>query len=480
MELKKINENVWELPETYKQGMKVKGNIYLNDELYEGLQKDVFEQIANVACLPGIQKYSLAMPDCHYGYGFCIGGVAAFDERYGVISPGGVGFDINCGVRLIKTNLSKKDVEDKTKLKELLNEIFTNVPSGLGSKGKIRLDNNQIDTVLEEGVEWAIKEGYGTKKDLERIEENGRMKEADASFVSESAKKRGKPQLGSLGSGNHFLEIQYVDEIFNEETAKVYGVEKDQLMIMVHTGSRGLGHQICADYLRRMENATKKYNIKIPDRQLACAPINSEEGEAYFKAMSCGANYAWANRQLITHWVREAFEKVFKNSYENMGMEIVYDVAHNIAKKETHIVDGKEKSVIVHRKGATRAFGPNHSEIPEIYRPVGQPVIIPGDMGTASYLLSGTELAMEKTFGSTAHGAGRTLSRVKALQMYKSSEVQERLEKEGILVMADSKGVIAEECPEAYKDIEAVANVCDNSGIALKVSRLKPLGVVKG
>ncbi|MBA2852402.1 tRNA-splicing ligase RtcB [Methanococcus maripaludis] len=474
----KIAEKTYQLPVSYKDCMRVPGNVYLDELLFEHLEADVFEQIANVACLPGIQKYSLAMPDCHYGYGFCIGGVAAFDEAIGVISPGGVGFDINCGVRLVKTNLTKNDVTPK--LKELLSEIFKNVPSGLGSKGKIRITKDEIDSVLEEGVLWAVEEGYGWKKDINHIEEHGKMKEADPTLVSDNAKKRGLPQLGSLGSGNHFLEVQYVDEIFDEDAAKTFGVSPDQVVLMIHTGSRGLGHQICADYLRYMENAAKKYNIKLPDRQLACAPINSEEGQKYFKAMSCGANYAWANRQLITHWIRESFETIFKTSAEDLEMDIIYDVAHNIAKKEQHLIDGVLKNVVVHRKGATRAFGPGHAEIPSDYVNIGQPVIIPGDMGTASYLMHGTEKAMEQTFGSTAHGAGRALSRVKALKLYTGNEVQEKLQKRGILVMADSKGVIAEECPEAYKDIENVADICHDSGISLKVAKMKPMGVVKG
>jgi tRNA-splicing ligase RtcB len=474
----KIKENVWELPKEYKKEMNVPGRVYLNDVLFENLEDDVLEQVANVACLPGIQKYSLAMPDCHYGYGFCIGGVAAFDEKTGVISPGGVGFDINCGIRLLKTNLTKEDVQPK--IKELVHKLFKNIPSGLGSKGKIRITKNEIDDVLEEGVKWAIDNNYGWDEDINYIEENGCMKEADASYVSDNAKKRGLPQLGSLGSGNHFLEIQYVDEVFDEESAKVYGIEKNQVVIMIHTGSRGLGHQICSDYLRYMEKAARKYNIKLPDRQLACAPINSEEGIKYFKAMNCGANYAWTNRQLITHWVRESFEDVFKTPAEDLEMSILYDVAHNIAKREKHKIDGKLKSVIVHRKGATRAFGPGCEDIPEVYRKIGQPVIIPGDMGTASYLMHGTTIAMEETFGSTAHGAGRALSRAKALKLYNSNTIKTELERKGIYIMADSKGVIAEECSEAYKSIELVADVAHNSGISLKVSRMKPMGVVKG
>ncbi|HID47277.1 MAG TPA: RtcB family protein [Methanothermococcus okinawensis] len=474
----KVDDYVWELPKGYKECMRVPGRLYLNDELVKHLEREVLEQVANVACLPGIQKYSLAMPDCHYGYGFCIGGVAAFDEKKGVISPGGVGFDINCGVRLIKTNITREEIQPY--IKELVKTLFKNIPSGLGSKGKIRLSKNEIDQVLEEGAYWAIENGYGWKRDVKYIEDNGCIREADASLVSDSAKKRGLPQLGTLGSGNHFLEIQYVDRIFDERAAKVYGVEKDQVLIMIHSGSRGLGHQICADYLRYMEKAAKKYNIKLPDRQLACAPITSEEGMKYFKAMNCGANYAWANRQIITHWVRESFEDVLRIPAEDLEMDIIYDVAHNIAKREIHRVNSKLKKVIVHRKGATRSFGPGSEEIPGKYASVGQPVILPGDMGSASYLMHGTERAMRETFGSTAHGAGRVLSRAKALKIYSSKEIKDKLENMGIYVMADSRGVLAEECPEAYKDIDIIADTVHNAGISKKVSRMKPLGVIKG
>ncbi len=478
MNLNKINDNLMELPKTYKKEMKVSGRIYLNDKLMENFESDLLDQVANVACLPGILKHSLAMPDAHFGYGLPIGGVAGFDENMGVIVPGGIGFDINCGVRLLKTNITKKDI--KPYIKDLLNTMFKNVPSGLGSKGKVKINRNQINEVLEEGVNWAIENNYGWDKDKKYIEENGCMKEGDSTFVSDNAKKRGLPQLGSLGSGNHFLEIQYVDNIFNEEASKTIGLEKDNVVVLIHTGSRGLGHQICADYLRIMESATKKYNISIPDRQLACAPINSDEGQNYFKAMCCGANYAWTNRQLITHWVRESFEKVFKTNAEDLEMDIIYDVAHNIAKKEKHTINGKTKNVLVHRKGATRAFAPYSNEVPTKYQKIGQPVIIPGDMGTASYLMVGTNKAMEETFGSTAHGAGRVMSRAKALKTYNSQKVVDDLAKQGILVVADSKGVVAEECPETYKDIEEVANVVHNAGISLKVCKMKPLGVVKG
>ncbi|WP_394355309.1 RtcB family protein [Methanothermococcus sp.] len=421
----------------------------------------VLDKIKEIKKIPYNSKlYDVSIP--HQSHNFIANGVVVH----------------NCGVRLLKTNLTKKEVQPK--IKELVHKLFKNIPSGLGSKGKIRITKNEIDDVLEEGVKWAINNNYGWDEDINYIEEKGCIKEADASLVSDNAKKRGLPQLGSLGSGNHFLEIQYVDEVFDEEAAKVYGVEKNQVVIMIHTGSRGLGHQICSDYLRYMEKAARKYNIKLPDRQLACAPINSEEGIRYFKAMNCGANYAWTNRQLITHWVRESFEEVFKTPAEDLEMNILYDVAHNIAKREKHKIDGKLKNVVVHRKGATRAFGPGCKEIPQEYRKIGQPVIIPGDMGTASYLMHGTTTAMEETFGSTAHGAGRALSRAKALKLYDSNNIKAELERKGIYIMADSKGVIAEECSEAYKSIELVADVAHNSGISLKVSRMKPMGVVKG
>ncbi|WP_423792996.1 RtcB family protein [Methanocaldococcus indicus] len=383
----------------------------------------------------------------------------------------------NCGVRLIKTNLTKDEV--KPKIMKLVKTLFRNIPSGLGSKGIIKFSKSVMDDVLEEGARWAVKEGYGWKEDLEVLEENGCMTEADASYVSDKAKERGRVQLGSLGSGNHFLEVQYVQEIYDEEVAKVFGLEENQVVVLVHTGSRGLGHQVCTDYLRVLEKAVRKYNIKIPDRQLACAPFQSEEGQSYYKAMCCAANFAWANRQMITHRVRESFEEVFKRYAEDMEMHILYDVSHNIAKKEEHIIDNKKVKVIVHRKGATRAFY-NHEAIPKPYRDVGQPVLLPGDMGTASYVMVGTEVAMRETFGSTAHGAGRKLSRAKALKLWKGKEIKRRLEDEGIVVLSDSKAVLAEEAPDAYKNIDLVADTCEEAGISKKVARLRPMGVIKG
>ncbi|MEM4195574.1 MAG: RtcB family protein, partial [Methanothermobacter sp.] len=411
-------------------------------------------------------------------YGFSIGGVGAFSARTGVISPGGVGFDINCGVRMVRTNLDHEDV--RPKIKELINTLFTNVPSGVGSKGKIRLRPGEIDEVLENGAKWAVENGYGWDQDLKFLEENGKMDDASADKVSDKAKKRGIPQLGSLGSGNHFLEVQMIDEIFDEEAAAAYGVSPGKVAVMIHSGSRGCGHQVCSDYLRLMDKAYRRYKINIPDRQLACAPVDSDEAMDYFQAMAAAANYAWANRQMIVHWVRESFESVFGMSAEDMEMEIVYDVAHNIAKREVHTVKGRDTELFVHRKGATRAFGPGRKEIPAEYRKIGQPVIIPGTMGTSSYLLHGTEVAMEETFGSTAHGAGRKMSRAGAKKTYRGEEVQRKLESEGIYVRATSMPVVAEEAPGAYKNVDLVVRTTHETGISRLVARMLPLGVAKG
>jgi len=476
--LNKIRECVWELPSSYKKEMKVPGRIFLNDNTIREVDEGAIEQIANVACLPGIQKFSIGLPDVHFGYGFPIGGVAAFSARNGVISPGGVGFDINCGVRLIKTNLTHEDI--KTKIKEIVDALFKNIPSGVGSKGKIRLQEGQIDEVLDKGAEWAVENGYGWESDLEFLEENGKMEAADSTKVSDKAKKRGIPQLGSLGSGNHFLEVQKMDEIFDDNVAKVFGLEKGQIVVLIHTGSRGCGHQICSDYLRVMDRAAKRYNINLPDRQLACAPVDSEEAQNYFKGMAAAANYAWANRQMIVHWTRESFEQVLKQDAEEMGMEIVYDVAHNIAKKEIHKIKGRNMELYVHRKGATRAFAPGREEVPKKYRDVGQPVLIPGTMGTASYILSGTETAMEETFGSSAHGAGRKMSRAGAKREYKGEEVKKLLESKGIVIRASSMPVVAEEAPGAYKDVDEVVKTSAEAGISHLVGKMVPLGVSKG
>ena len=477
-EIKKIKDNVYEIPGSYNKKMRASGRLYVDDESFEALEEGAVQQIVNVACLPGVYRYSIAMPDIHFGYGFPIGGVAAFNMRNGIVSPGGVGFDINCGVRLIKSNLSLEDVQDH--LDELVDALFKNVPSGVGSKGKVKLSREDIDNVLDYGAEWAVEKGYGWDEDLEVLEENGRIKAADSSKVSDKAKKRGIPQLGSLGSGNHFLEIQVVDEVYNEEVAKVYGLEEGMIVIMVHTGSRGCGHQVCSDYLRLMDKAYKNYKIDIADRQLACAPLDSKEAQNYLKAMYAAANYAWANRQMITHWIRESFEEVLGKSAKDMDMQIVYDVAHNIAKEETHDFKGNDIEVLVHRKGATRAFGPGREEVPLKYREVGQPVLIPGTMGTASYVLHGTQTAMEETFGSTAHGAGRVLSRSKAKKDYNPDDIVNNMESNGIKIKATSRNVIAEEAPGAYKDVDSVVRVSDSTGIAKLVCKVKPLAVTKG
>ncbi len=460
--------------------MKVDGIIYADANLIEEIKADQApEQVANVATLPGIVKYSLAMPDIHWGYGFAIGGVAAFDVTNGVISPGGVGYDINCGVRLLRTRLERADLKPEL-LEKLVRAVFYNVPSGVGSKGKIRISKETVVQVLTKGARWAVEQGYGTEEDLEYTEERGEMPGADLSGVSQRALERGMPQLGTLGAGNHFLEIQEVVEIYDPKAAAELGIHLHQITVMIHTGSRGLGYQICDDNVKSLLAAARKYGIDLVDRQLACAPVDSPEGKKYFGAMVAAANYAWANRQAITHWVREAFSEVLGIPIEKLGMTQVYDVAHNIAKIEEHTVNGKRMKLCVHRKGATRAFPPNHPALPEKYRHLGQPVIIPGDMGRSSYLLLGTTTAAEQTFGSACHGAGRVWSRTKALEETKRRDVAAELRAKGILVMAASREVLNEEVPDAYKNVDQVVDVCHRAGIARKVARMRPLGVVKG
>ncbi len=471
---KRIEKYIWEIPTKYKDGMRVPGRLFVSERMLKDVEEGAIEQIANVATLPGIRKYSMAMPDVHLGYGFPIGGVAAFGEEDGIISPGGVGFDINCGVRLIRTNLTKKDVEGK--IKDLVDLLFREVPSGVGSESRIRLSKDDFEEIFHRGVRWAVENGYGVERDIEFCEENGSMKGAKSSAISQKAMDRGRQQLGTLGSGNHFLEIQYVAEIYDEDAAKTFGLFKDQLVVMVHCGSRGFGHQVCTDHLRILERASRKYGIRLPDKQLACAPIGSEEAENYFGAMVAAANYAWTNRQLITHWVRESFKKFFGMSEEDLGMDLVYDVAHNVAKVEVH--DGEK--VYVHRKGATRAFGPGNEDIPKEYRAVGQPVIIPGSMGTPSFVLRGTEEAMKITFGSTCHGAGRVMSRERAKRTFRGERIRQDLLRAGIYVRATSGAVIAEEAPGVYKSSEDVVDVVHNVGISLKVAKMLPLGVAKG
>ena len=479
--LEKIDKYVWRIPRKYKPGMRVPGMVFADDDLLKKMKTDrTLEQCANVAHLPGIYKYSITLPDGHEGYGFPIGGVAATDYDEGVISPGGVGYDINCGVRLITTNMTEQDI--RPKLADLTSVIFRNVPCGLGSRRKdFRVTVHELDRLLLDGVQWVIDQGLGWAEDAEHCEEKGCMENANPDKVSTTAKNRGLTQIGTLGSGNHFLEIQKVDKIFNPEVAKVFGIEHEgQVTVMIHCGSRGFGHQICSDYLRIMERAVHKYKIALPDRELACAPGNSKEAEDYFQAMACAVNYAFANRQAIMHWVRQSFEEVFKKPAEELGLNLVYDVAHNIAKIEVHRVNGQNRKVWVHRKGATRAFPAGKMEVPADYRAVGQPVLIPGSMGTSSWLLLGTEKAMEITFGSTAHGAGRMMSRAAAKRRFYGGDVKKALEQRGIVVRAASQVVLAEEADPAYKDVDRVAEVSHQVGIATKVARMVPLAVVKG
>ena len=478
--LEQIDDYRWVINTDYKPGMRVPGLLYADEKMLDQIGEEHSpEQVANVAFLPGIVGKSMAMPDIHWGYGFPIGGVAATRVSDGVISPGGVGFDINCGVRLLATNLTEKDV--KPKIEGIISQLFTNIPSGVGSSGRITLKGNQINKVLRNGAKWAVEEGYGEKEDLEFAEENGCLKQADPGQVSEKAKKRGMPQLGTLGSGNHFLEIQVVREIFDETAAEAFGVyEKGQVLILIHTGSRGLGYQVCDDYLKTMGKAVKAYGIEIPDRQLACAPVKSPEGQAYLAAMNCAANYAWANRQCITHWTRQTFSNIFGQSPRELGLRLVYDIAHNIAKIEEHKLNKKKVSLCVHRKGATRAFPAGHPEIPAAYQNIGQPVLVPGDMGRYSYLAVGTERAMEETFGSTCHGAGRVRSRSAAKRELSASDIADELHGKGITFRVASKSALVEEASQAYKDVAEVINVAANAGISRKVLKARPIGVIKG
>lgn len=479
-QLVKIDEYHWKIPQTYKEGMRVPGLIYASEEMLESIgEEQTPEQVANVAFLPGIVNFSMAMPDMHWGYGFPIGGVAAMGVKDGVISPGGVGYDINCGVRLLRTNLNEAEV--RLKINQLLGELFANVPSGLGSQGKIRVSQKEMRELMIDGAHWAVKHGFGSKEDLDATEESGRMKNADPGRVSDKAVKRGMPQAGTLGSGNHFLEVQIVKEIFEPQIAKVMGIEAvGQILVLIHTGSRGFGHQVCTDHLRVMEEAVSRYGIKLPDRQLACAPIDSKEGRDYLAAMACAANYAWCNRQCIVHWVRESFSKVFAKTPEDLGMRQIYDVAHNIAKIEEHKVEGQKLKVCVHRKGATRAFPPGHEDIPQRYKEIGQPVFIPGDMGRCSFIAVGTQKAMEESFGSTCHGAGRILSRHAARRSLRGKDVAQDLERRGITIKTGNTPSLAEEASQAYKDVTEVIEVCHQAGISKKVARATPLGVIKG
>jgi len=477
---KKIGNMEYRIEADSNRGMKVPVTIYADEALMQKMMTDrTITQAINVSTLPGVQKHVVVLPDGHEGYGFPVGGVAAMDAEEGMISPGGVGYDINCGVRLIRTNLTEKDV--RPKLKDLVTELFNSIPSGVGSKGAVKLNFSELDEVLVKGVRWAIDHGYGSNDDADVCEENGQIKNADPNKISPTARKRGAPQLGSLGSGNHFLEVQKVQEIHDKEAAKRMGIYNEgQITILIHCGSRGFGHQVCSDYLRVSEQALQKYNITLADRELACVPNSSEEGESYRKAMFAALNYAWSNRQMITHWTRKAFERVFKQSEADLDMKLIYDVAHNIAKVEKHKIDGKLKSVVVHRKGATRAFPAGRDEIPQKYRDLGQPVFIPGSMGTGSWILLGQPNSMELSFGSTAHGAGRMMSRSAARRNFTEVQVQKSLGDKGIFIKALTREGVVEETPEAYKDVDAVANVSHELGIATKVAKLVPIGVIKG
>jgi tRNA-splicing ligase RtcB (3'-phosphate/5'-hydroxy nucleic acid ligase) len=478
--LAQVGPNIWEVSQNYQPGMKVPARIYADEDLIAKMRTDrTIQQCVNVTHLEGIYKYAITMPDGHEGYGFPIGGVAATDYDEGLISPGGVGYDINCGVRLIRTNLTEAEV--RPELPKLVDTIFNFIPSGLGSKGQIKLSPMELDKAVTDGLDWAIDKGYAWPEDPKTIEEEGCMEAADPSKVSHSAKSRGAPQLGSLGSGNHFIEIERAGKIFDPHVAERLGIHKEgQILILIHTGSRGYGHQTCSDYLKVMEHAINKYNIHLPDRELAACPSKSPEAEDYIPAMSAACNFAWINRQMITHWSRQAFEKVFHKAADTMDMKIVYDVCHNVAKIETHTIDGEPTKVIVHRKGATRSFPPNHPDIPAQYRDIGQPVLIPGSMGTSSWVLIGTPKAMELSFGTTAHGAGRFMSRSAAKRKWRGADLKKSLESRGIVVRAASMEVVAEEAPDAYKDVDRVAEVSHQLGIGKKVVRMTPIGVAKG
>ncbi len=477
--LERLDKYRWLIPKT--GAMRVPGLIFSNDKLIKAIQNDQsVTQVANVASLPGIEGHSLAMPDMHWGYGFPIGGVAAFDIDEGIVSPGGVGYDINCGCRLMTTSLEA--VEIRPFLKNLVSALFKNIPSGVGSTGIIRLTNADASRVAIQGAQWAVDKGYGAPADLEKTEDRGTLAGADPSVLSERAFQRGRDQLGTLGSGNHFLEIQTVDQIYDQEKAKAYNLIEGGVTILVHSGSRGFGHQICDDFLKQMSKSASEEELgfPLPDRQLACARIKSDQGRRYLAAMACGANYAWANRQILMHLTKETILQTLSISPKELNMHLLYDVCHNIAKMETHTIAGKPVTVCVHRKGATRALPANHPLLPEIFRNVGQPVLIPGDMGTYSYVLAGAEGAMRESFASTCHGAGRQLSRTQAVKRAKGRSIGRDLEDKGILVQSRGKRTLMEEIPEAYKDVSQVVEAVQGAGLANKVARLKPLGVIKG
>jgi len=475
-QLHKIGTCLWEIPRSTRSDMLVPAYVYAKEEMISSLLNDrSLEQLINVTTLPGIEKAAMVMPDAHEGYGFPIGGVAATKFPHGAISPGGIGYDINCGVRLLISSLEFDDVKEKLGL--LAKELYREIPSGTGKGGNLKLNHAQLEVVLKDGVNWALQDGFATEKDVEHIESNGCLSNADPSAVSDHAKKRGHDQLGTIGAGNHFVEVDRVSEIFEEDASEVFGLHKNQIVILIHTGSRGLGHQVATDYLKVMMNVMPQYNIKPPDRELACVPFDSPEGQNYFNAMAAAANFAWCNRQIITYEIRNAWDAIFGSS--GGELELLYDVAHNIAKIEDHKIDGEHMKLIVHRKGATRAFGPGSNEVPEIFRHVGQPVLIPGSMGTASYVLVGTNKSMEMSFGSTCHGAGRALSRTAAKKKVNAPQLKQELLEQGIFVEAPYRG-IAEEAPIAYKDVDIVVDTVHEAGIATKVAKLRPVAVIKG
>ena len=477
--LRQLDDWRWEIPQDARPGMRVPGLIFASEALMQSLMKDkALEQVANVATLPGIVKASMAMPDIHWGYGAPIGGVAGMDVEQGVIAPGMIGYDINCGVRLVRTSLTEE--EARPRIKELVAQLFRDVPCGVGVGGDLKVSRDDLRKVAVVGAQWVVKQGFGVPEDIECTEARGAIEGADPDAVSDRAYTRGRDQLGTLGSGNHFLEVQVVEKVFDAQAAQVVGLAEGQVVVMIHSGSRGFGYQVCDDSLEAMGRALVKHQITVPDRQLACAPVRSPEGQQYLGAMRAGANYAWANRQLLMHRARGAFEHVFKKGWQALGMGLIYDVAHNIAKFERYRINGHEKLLCIHRKGATRAFPPGHPELPERYRPYGQPVIIPGDMGRASFLLLGAQGAMEESFGSTCHGAGRVMSRTAAIRVAKGRSIRQELEQQGIVAMARGRTGLDEEQPAAYKDVNAVVDVVAGAGLSKRVCRMRPIGVIKG
>lgn len=478
-DFRQVSEYIWELAQSFRDDMRVPARLFGDKELFDAAFQDrTVMQLANAATLPGIVGYAMAMPDFHQGYGFPIGGVAATRVDTGVISPGGVGYDINCGVRLLGTHLEREEVAPY--LRDLTDALYRACPSGVGGKGRVRVSERELNELLTQGARWALKRGLARQEDVTRTEEGGCLDGADPAQVSDRAKERGCPQVGSLGAGNHFVEIDVVDALYDQDAADAFGLWEGQVVVQIHCGSRGFGHQVCDNYVKGLQSAVRKYGIKLPDRELVCAPIDSPEGRAYYGAMACAVNYAFVNRQVLAMGVREAFEQVLAGKVKNFGLFQVYDVCHNIAKFEEHEVDGQRMKLCVHRKGATRAFGPGYVGLPAEYRDVGQPVLVPGSMGTASYVLVGTQKALELTFGSTCHGAGRTMSRSKARKQVHGTELKQELERRGIIVRAGSNKGLAEEAPLAYKDVDRVVEAVHGLGIARKVARLRPLGVIKG